>query len=174
MLDASSNVVLCRYVHQVTACALHVIKKQAYQHYVKTCVPIPALFQELWERENETHPVFRFWNLILYFELVLLEFARSVRSGNFGLYIDSLKLIVTWMCSLDHQNYARWLPEMDHLHKNHPSVHNEFSSGKFTVQKVNLKFSRIGLDHNHEQLNAMVKGVSRMIGLTEEESALRR
>ena len=61
---------------------------------------------------------------------------------------------------------------MDHLHKNHPSVHNEFSRGKFTVQKTNRKFSRIGLDHNHEQLNAKVKGVSGVIGLTEDESGL--
>ena len=107
MLHASSNVVLFRFVHQVTASALHIMKKQAYQHYVNTCVPGPALSQELWERENETHPMFRFWNIIFYLELVLLEFVRSIRSGNFGLYIDSLKLIVPWMFSLDYHNYAR-------------------------------------------------------------------
>ena len=63
---------------------------------------------------------------------------------------------------------------MAHLHKNHSSVHNEFSSGKFTVQKTNRKFSRIGLHHNHEQLSIKVKGVSGVIGLTEDESPLRR
>ena len=98
-----------------------------------------------------------------------------IRSGNFGLYMDSLKLIVMWMFSLDHHDYARWLPvhisEIDHLHKNHASVHNEFSRGKFTVQKMNCKFSRIGLDHNFEQLNTKVKGVSGVIGLTEDVSS---
>ena len=177
MLHSSSNVVLCQYVHQVTACALHIMKKQAYQHYVNTCVPGPTPSQELWERENETHSMFHYWNLILYLELVLLEFLRLIRSGNFGLYIDSLKLIVLWMFSLDHHNYARWLlvhiSEMDHLHKNHRSVHNEFSRGKCTVQKMNHAFSRINLDHNHEQLHAKVKCVSGVIGLTEDESALR-
>ena len=82
------------------------------------------------------------------------------------------------MFSFDHHNYARWLSvhitEMDNLHKNHSSLHNEFSRRKFTVQKTNRKFSRIGLEHNHEQLNAKVKGVSGVIGLTEDESALRR
>ena len=107
MLHASSNVVLFRFVPQVTACALQIMKKQAYQHYVNSCVPGPALSQELWERENETNPMFRFWNIILYLELVLLEFVRSIRSGNFGLYIDPLKLIVPWMFSLDYHNYAR-------------------------------------------------------------------
>ena len=121
--------------------------------------------------------MFHYWNLILYLELVLLEFLRLIRSRNFGLYIDSLKLIVLWMFSLDHHNYARWLlvhiSEMDHLHKNHRSVHNEFSRGKCTVQKMNHAFSRINLDHNHEQLHAKVKCVSGVIGLTEDESALR-
>ena len=120
--------------------------------------------------------MFRLWNLILYLELVLLEFVMLIRSGNFGLYMDSLKLIVLWMFSLDHDNYARWLPvhisEMDHLHKNHPSVCNEFSTGKFTVQKTNRKFSRIVLDHNYEQVNAKVKGVSGVIGLTEDVNSL--
>ena len=82
------------------------------------------------------------------------------------------------MFSLDHHNHARWLPvyisEMDHLHNNHPSVHNEFSRDKFTVQKTNHKSSRISLEHNHEQLNAKVKGVYGVIGLTEDESALCR
>ena len=110
MLHSSSNVVLCQYVHQVTACALHIMKKQAYQHYLNTCIPGPALSQEPWERENETLPMFPFWNLLLYLEFVLLKFVRSIRSGNFGLYINSLKLIVPWMFSLAHHNYARWLP----------------------------------------------------------------
>ena len=42
------------------------------------------------------------------------------------------------------------------------------------MQKTNCKFSRIGLDYNHEQLNAKVKCVSGAIGLTEDESALRQ
>ena len=80
------------------------------------------------------------------------------------------------MFSLDHHNYARWLPvhidKMDHLHKDHPGVHNEFSRSKFRVQKTNHKFSRIGLDHNYEQLNAKVKSVSGVSGLVEDKSAL--
>ena len=47
MLHASSNVVLFQYVHQVIACSLHIIKRQTYQHYINTCIPGPALSQEL-------------------------------------------------------------------------------------------------------------------------------
>ena len=77
---------------------------------------------------------------------------------------------------LDHHHYARWIPihisTMNSLSQMHPEVYNEFQ--KFTVQKTNLKFSRIGLDHNHEQLNAKVEGVGGAIGLTENETALQR
>ena len=56
----------------------------------------------------------------------------------------------------------------------HPDIAAEFQSGKFTVQKSNRKFSCIALDHNHEQLNAKVKGAGGAIGLTQNESALQR
>lgn len=132
--------------------------------------------QELWERENKTQPMFCFRNLILCLELFLLEFVRSIRSQNFGPYINSLKLVLPLMFSLDHHKYVRWLVvhirEMVNLHKNHPGVHNELSRGKFTVQKTSHKFSRIGLDNNHKQLNTKVKSFSGKIGLTEDESAL--
>ena len=46
--------------------------------------------------------------------------------------------------------------------------------GKFTVQKTNRKFSKIGLDHNHEQMNSKIKGVGGAIDLTENDQVLRR
>ena len=50
----------------------------------------------------------------------------------------------------------------------------EFVKGNFAVQKTNGKFSKIGLDHNHEQQNSKIKGVGGTIGLTENDSGLRR
>ena len=46
-------------------------------------------------------------------------------------------------------------------------VHQDAHEGPFTAQKSNRKFSHIGLDHNHEQINAKIKGVGGAIGLTE-------
>ena len=40
------------------------------------------------------------------------------------------------------------------------------------MQKTNWKFSKVGLDHNHEQLNG--KGVGGATGLTENNSSLQR
>ena len=42
----------------------------------------------------------------------------------------------------------------------------EFGKEKFAVQKTDQKFSKIGLDHNHEQMNSKIKGAVGAIGLT--------
>ena len=34
MLSASSNIVICRYIHQITACSLYIKKVEAYEKYV--------------------------------------------------------------------------------------------------------------------------------------------
>ena len=128
-----------------------------------------------WEKEAEKYP---FWDLILKVELILLQSVKSIRSGDFNLYKDTLLLISPWMFLLDHHNYARWLPvhirSMINLDSEQPILYEEFLKGHFTVQKSNRKFSRIGSDHTHEQLNAKIKGVGGAICMTENDSALQR
>ena len=46
--------------------------------------------------------------------------------------------------------------------------------GNFVTQKTTHKFSGLAHDQVHEQLNAIVKGDGGAIGITENESALRR
>ena len=86
--------------------------------------------------------------------------------------------IAPWMLALDHHNYVRRIPvhinEMSQLQLNHPDVYEEFSKGKFSVQKSNRKFSRIASDQNHEQMNAKINRVDGAIGLTQNETALQR
>ena len=50
----------------------------------------------------------------------------------------------------------------------------EFVKGNFAVWKTKRKFSKINLDHNHEQQNSKIKGVGGTIGWTENDSGLRR
>ena len=54
------------------------------------------------------------------------------------------------------------------------NIQSAFMKGKFTVQNTKLKFSKIGLDHNHEQRNGKIKGVDGAIGLTENDNSLQR
>ena len=64
------------------------------------------------------------------------------------------------MFALDLVNYSRWLPihikDLVNLKERHPSVYAEFEQGKFVVQKSQHLFSKISLDHNHEQENELI------------------
>ena len=78
MLSPSSNMVLCRYIHQVTACALHIKRKEAYRKSTEMCTDIPSPSESEWEIISEKHPMFKFWNLTLHLELILFEFVKSI------------------------------------------------------------------------------------------------
>ena len=63
---------------------------------------------------------------------------------------------------------------MTNPHKIHPAIYEEFIKRKLTVQKTKIKFSKRTLDHNHEQINAKIKGVRGAICLTENKRYLQR
>ena len=77
---------------------------------------------------------------------------------------------------MDHFHYARWLyvhvRDLMQLEGECPTVWNEFLKGHFVSQKTLHKFSMMAHDQIHEQLNALVKGDGRIIGITENESAM--
>ena len=112
------------------------------------------------------------------FELLLLDYVRSLRADDFDLYVKVLQKLAPLMFSLDHHNYARWLPvhirDMLTLSTAHPQIFEQFHAGHFVVKKSERGFSLIALDQNHEQQNAILKGDGGIVGITEDESALRR
>ena len=111
-------------------------------------------------------------------ELCILVYVRSLREASFPMYLDALTELAPWFHTLDHTNYARWIPvhlkDMAELQTKHPEVAREFNAGKFTVQKTNRVFSAIPIDQAHEQLNACIKGDGGAVGLTDNPKALRR
>ena len=96
------------------------------------------------------NPQFKFWNTALQLELLALIFIRSIREGNFRLYIESISKILPWFFALDHVHYARWLSvhlrDMATLHLTHPDMATEFNDGKFVVHKTKKAFSAIATD----------------------------
>ena len=46
----------------------------------------------------------------LQLELLVFSFVKSLREANFALYVDCLTKLTPWFFSLDHTNYARWVP----------------------------------------------------------------
>ena len=121
---------------------------------------------------------FDYWLKTLSLEVLLLVYIRSLREGNFELYVQSLTQIMLWMFALDHTHYSRWLSvhirDMMNLTDKHPDVLAELKSGKFVVHKTSNKVSAMSVDQCHEQNNAVVKGSGGAVGLTGNPEALRR
>ena len=172
-----SHVTRARHAHQVTAAALYILQRQAFDKYAENPEHRLSFVQWKSERANR-HPQFAYWALVLEFELSILQLVRSLRTGDFKLYMQCLSQLLPWFFALDHANYARWLSvhvrDLTMLEKRHPSTFVEFWAGGFVARKTKRPFSAIALDQAHEQCNAVVKGDGGAVGLTNDPSALRR
>ena len=177
----ASHMSRTRHAHQITACALFILMKRAYEQYLKSKEENNNQLQsfEDWRNRRITEtPLFQYWSITLDFELSILLFVRSLREGNFDLYRDALTKLIPWFFALDHTNYARWHPvhirDMMALPDKHPTVSEAFREGKFVVRKTHHGFSAIPIDQAHEQNNKCVKGDGGAIGLTENPMQLLR
>jgi hypothetical protein len=123
------------------------------------------------------HPQFCHWNKVLQLELLLLEFLRSQHEANFLLYVETLSKIIPWMFVLDHYHYARLtihVKDLVQLPSLSLDTRMQFMNGYFVTQKFSHRFLALAHDQIHEQQNALVKGDGGIIGITENEVALRR
>ena len=116
--------------------------------------------------------------MVLRTQMAVLLFVWSIRQSDFGLYTESLQLLIPWFFVFNRQNYACWAAvhtrDMIILPQLHPALYEEFVQGRFTYHKNKLTFSAIALDHAHEQLNARVKGVGGAVRSTEKPDTLLR
>lgn len=174
---SASSVTRTRHMHEVTACCLYMLRKEAYEY--QCAEENEVLDFEKWcEARRKESPLFQFWDLVLSMELVVFSLVRSFREANFNLYCQALSALIPFFFANNNINYARWLPihlkDMVSLEQTHPGVFHEFQLGKFVVHKTHREFSSIAIDQAHEQANAVVKGDGGAIGITEDPSALRR
>ncbi|KAL0198142.1 hypothetical protein M9458_006682, partial [Cirrhinus mrigala] len=176
-LSASSVTRTC-HMHQVTACCLYMLRKEAYEYHCADQNDGALNFNDWCEKCRKESPQFQFWELVLSMELVIFSLVRSFREANFNLYCQALSALIPFFFANNNVNYARWLPihlrDMVSLEQTHPQIFNEFQLGKFVVHKTHREFSGIAIDQAHEQANAVVKGDGGAIGVTEDPSALRQ
>ncbi len=99
----------------------------------------------------------------------MLVFVKSIREGDFEMFVDALDLFAPWMFAMYHTKYARLLPvfiqSLYKLPQEHPEIYEQFLKGRFTVQKTTRKFFRISDDQGHEQNNKIIKGSGRAIDI---------
>lgn len=174
-----THVTRTRHVHQVFVASLNILLHKAYENYLTESQDQVKLPFDIWtKRQKEESPLFQYWYITMEFTLLVLTFIRSIRDGNFDLYVQSLGQLAGWMFSLDHVNYARWIPvhlrDMMQLEIQHPDIYDYLKKGGFVLHKTSHAFSGIALDHAHEQNNGHLKAEGGIIGLTQNEEAMRK
>ena len=122
--------------------------------------------------------MFCFWDLVMQIQQILFQLVKSLRSGKWDLYVDSIKLLIAWFFVFDHPNYARWLSihlyDIMTLPECHPDIFEAFKQGKFAAQKTSRRFSSMALDQAHEQVNCDIKCSGGAVGLFNNQNALQR
>ena len=94
-------------------------------------------------------------------ELLQCRFVRSLREGDFPLYVQVIDEVCDYAFIFNQTHYSRWLPihvkDMVELEWKHPDIYREFLNGNFVVQKSRKMFSLIPKDHSHEQTTKVMK-----------------
>lgn len=147
---------------------------------LKSCVePIVTLFDSFKSESEKKSKVFCFWKDYIDMVLVLLQFIKAERTGNWKLHLSATASMVAHFFSMDRVNYARWLPvyisDMHSLQDNHPEVHREFSSGNFGVSRAKQPFAQVWTDMALEQsINRDSKSKGGIVGISTKENAVER
>ncbi|ELU02116.1 hypothetical protein CAPTEDRAFT_202494 [Capitella teleta] len=163
-----------RYVHQVSVSTLYILMKKAYQSNSPQNIPL----SEWIENKRAKHPQAEFWHRSFVLDLLILQFVKACRCGDFNSYCATLHQLMPYVTALNHPNYARNMPihlrDMANLKNKHPDVYQEFQAGHFVGQKTRRKFSMMPLDQIHEQLNDWLKNESGTIGNLDDPATVRR
>ena len=98
-----------RYAHQVSLLALSLLKQESYSTYCEEVQGPPEPF-ELWSMNRSGNtPMFKYWSQIIELELLICRFVRSLREGDFDLYVQVLDELCPWFFAVDHTHDARWV-----------------------------------------------------------------
>lgn len=125
------HITRARVMHEITAVTLYGLLRQSYEE----CNPGNEMEFESWvDEQSEKNPTFKFWQLVLNLEVLLLTFVRSVRNGDFQEFKETIAKMLPWYFTFDHQNYARWLSvhlmDLQELQIKAPDVYRQFAEGR--------------------------------------------
>ena len=67
----------------------------------------------------------------------MLQFTRTVRTGDWGLHLQALHSFTKYFFAHDRLNYSRMIPiylaQMEELPRTDPEIYSEFLSGNWVV-----------------------------------------
>ena len=106
-------------------------------------------------QDYERSPLTAFWNSYLEMMQVLMNYMKSVKLGDWHLYINSVVNMLPWFHACDNQSYARhftyyWATQQD-LPNTHPNIYSEFLNGRFSIKQSEGCFNKVPPDQVIEQ-----------------------
>jgi hypothetical protein len=134
----ASHVKCTRHAHTVTAAGLYVCLKRSLDYCKQQNGKAMMSFDEWRENQKTSFIQFRFWDIELELELMVLTFVRSITESQFKLYTDCLQKLLPWFFACEHTNYARWLSVLVRdtlsLEQTHPTIYKQFTCGNYCFQ----------------------------------------
>ena len=120
-------------MHQVFLLALAILENEAF-------ISEGSGTMDSWENTMKMKSrMFAYWCMVMDIELLHCRFVRSLREGDFPLYVQVIDELCNYVFTWNQIHYSRWLPvhvkDMVELERKHPDVHREFMKGNFVVQK---------------------------------------
>ena len=148
----------------------------AFQGCMEPLTSLLAVFRSEGRKKSK---VFSFWDDYIEMVLLLLQFIKAERTGNWKLHLSATAAMIPHFLSMDRVNYARWLPvylsDMNSLQENHPYVHQEFMDGNHSVSRSKQPFAQVWPDMAQEQsINLDSKSKGGIVGLSTKEDAVER
>ncbi len=133
------------------------------------------MMAEFDKKKEAQSQLFTFVRIYMKMVLLIYTFIRATCDGLWELHLSSLDALCKYFFAYDNQKYARLVPlylaEMATLRDTDPNIHQEFMDGNFAVNKNQIPFCAIGVDHALEHINRIMKVTGGLVGITQNASA---
>lgn len=153
--------------------------QQSYEAVVNEMDAITSLLTVFKTEAKARSKLFSFWEEYISMVLILLQFIKAERTGNWSLHLSSTAAMIPHFFSMDRLNYARWLPvylaDMQKLEDKHPKVYQEFAAGTHSISRSRQPFAQVWADMALEQsVNLDSKSKGGIVGFSRREDAVER
>ena len=125
----------------------------------------------VFDAEQDKVPLFRVMRQYMRMVMEMMSFIRAVRSGDWALHLEALKVFTKYFFAHDMLNYAPMIPvylaEMQMLHESDPEIYVEFKQGNWVGNKNScVPFCAVGPDNALEHVNRSMKVSGGLVGIT--------
>lgn len=133
------------------------------------------VIDEFLAQDSKRDPNSKFWIIYMSFISTLLKFTRSLRDGEFHLYLSALNEMLPLLARYDHFKYLQsltaYIYDMNHLPE---KVLRSFEQGEFVVKRSQSNFNQVDPDHAQEWLVRTCKDSGGLLGMMNKDKSMQK